>query len=412
MDNSLLYSVGTARGGTNLLNLILNVNDDVHLSQDPMLSLFKSFRNSLITSTQDIYLNSNSRDPLDSYYLPLDEYYYFSDKLRVMKMIQEANLDVKFNQSEIDSLRDSLANRMKLSSPLLIEHLNLLNGETYKELLLSAQKIMAKAWGTEGIKWQGFNENWAGEFIRPIANSFEDAKFIILVRDVRSAISSHINLVKHQSLNKLYQYDKDINMIAGLLSFCRCWRKQVAFMHHYKAAEFSDRVFLMRYEDLVTKSEEEVRRICTFLDINFSSEMLNTENFIAPDGGQWLPNSNHSGVPKKGIYSSTIDKWKSELDPKIISLIEFICGPELLALGYSVNNNFINFPSDAFEMHEFDHKNTKGWRTDNLNPTMDFGFELLRRKLLSERTRNKDLIEKCFLFHESYEALFSDSKER
>tara|TARA_B100000700_G_C14498816_1_gene603058 strand:- start:186 stop:608 length:423 start_codon:yes stop_codon:yes gene_type:complete len=140
--------------------------------------------------------------------------------------------------------------------------------------------------------------------------------------------------------------------------------------------------------------------------------MLNTENFIAPDGGQWLPNSNHSGVPKKGIYSSTIDKWKSELDPKIISLIEFICGPELLALGYSVNNNFINFPSDAFEMHEFDHKNTKGWRTDNLNPTMDFGFELLRRKLLSERTRNKDLIEKCFLFHESYEALFSDSKER
>jgi len=407
MNSSLLYSVGTARGGTNLLNLILNVNDDVHLSQDPMLSLFKSFRNNLITNAKDIHENVNSRDPLDNYYLPLDEYYYFSHKLNVMKMIQEANLDIDFNQSEIDSLRDSLANRMKLSSPLLIEHLNLLNGRTYKELLLSAQKIMAKAWGTEGIKWQGFNENWAGEFIRPIANSFEDAKFIILIRDVRSAISSHINLVKHQSLNRLYQYDKNTNMIAGLLSFCRCWRKQVAFLHHYKASEFSDRLFVMRYEDLVINSEEEIRNICSFLKIDFSSEMLNTENFIAPDGGQWLPNSNHSGVPKRGIYSSTIDKWKSNLNNEMISLIEFICGPELIALGYSVNNNFTNFPSDAFEMHDFDHKNTKGWRTDNFNPTMDFGFELLRRKLLIERTNNKDLIEKCFLFDESYKALFT-----
>ena len=69
MNSSLLYSVGTARGGTNLLNLILNVNDDVHLSQDPMLSLFKSFRNNLITNAKDIHENVNNLHKMVLYFV-------------------------------------------------------------------------------------------------------------------------------------------------------------------------------------------------------------------------------------------------------------------------------------------------------------------------------------------------------
>ena len=382
MDSSLIYSVGTARGGTNLLNLILNVNNQIHLSQDPMLSLFKSFRDALTGELGNVNINSNSKDPLEANYLPLDEYYYFDHKLDVMNLIQNSSLDITFNFKEAEILRNSLASRMKLSSPLLIEHLHLLEGKTYKELLNSAQMIMAKSWNTQGIKWQGFNENWAIEFIKPISKSFTDAKFLILIRDVRSAISSHINLVDHKSLNRLYQYEKDANMIAGILSFSRCWRKQVAFMNKYKSSELSEKIHVMKYEDLVTNSEEEVKKVCKFLEIDFSDNMLNTEKFIAPDGGKWLPNSNHDGVPKKGIYSSTIDKWKSNLPSEMISLIEFVCGPELESLGYRLENDFHSFPNDAFEFHTLDHNNTKGWRTDNFDPLMDFSFEVLRRSLL------------------------------
>ena len=72
MDSSLIYSVGTARGGTNLLNLILNVNDQIHLSQDPMLSLFKSYRDALIREMEHISKDKNSKDPLEINYQPLD----------------------------------------------------------------------------------------------------------------------------------------------------------------------------------------------------------------------------------------------------------------------------------------------------------------------------------------------------
>lgn len=396
--SSTLFASGTARGGTNLMDMILSVHPQIKVSQDPYLSLFKSYRRALVQTYK------NKRIMLED---PLYEYYYSAEQLEIMDLIQNSDLSIKFDETEMPELIESLRNRMILSSPRLIEHLGSLKGDTYKDLYNSAMNIIASGWGVGDIKWIGFNDNWAVEFFTPVAKTFPDSKFIILIRDVRACIASHVRLVEAEAINPLYQYEKDLSMIALTMSFARCWRKQIAFAKHYQSLEmFKDRLLVATYEQLVSNPEEIARRFCDLLDVNYIPEMINTGCFISPDGGPWLPNTNHGNVPRKGIYSNTVNRWKSTLPPDVISLIEFICGPELEMMGYQLENtNFRKFPNEAFNVHAKDHINCQGWRTDNKNPEMDFGYELLRRSSLKGNTTNTELIKKCFLFPELYKLL-------
>ena len=71
MSYNPLFISGTSRGGTNLAIMMLSVNPKVSLSQDPFLSLYKSFSNSVFLE------NGLKIKDLES---PIDEYYYFRKK--------------------------------------------------------------------------------------------------------------------------------------------------------------------------------------------------------------------------------------------------------------------------------------------------------------------------------------------
>jgi hypothetical protein len=399
----MIFCSGTARGGTNLLNLCLSVHPEIQVCQDPLLPFFKSFRaqildNALIASDAEKSLNS-----------PLDEYYYFESKLQVMDLIQEATLDIGFDQDSFPALRNELQSRMSFSSPKLIPYLGDLTGASYSDVFRSAIDIMETAWGKSGIEFPGFNDNWAIEFFRPVATTFPDAKFIALIRDVRSSVASHIRLVEHKSENPLYQYEKSAEMVALTMSFVRSWRKQVSFIAHYQASEFADRFYWLRYEDLVTRPDLEIERVCDFLGVEFKENMVDTTQFVSPDGNKWLPNSNHVGVPREGIYSSTVDRWRSSLAPEAVELIEFIAGPDLVCCGYplSKENHLKRFPLDAFNYHCHDSENCSGWRTDNMNSEIDFGLELMRESYLTDRLLDRRLDRELFLHYEMADLLRS-----
>ena len=82
-----LFASGTARGGTNLMTMMLSVHPQISLSQDPYIPLFRSFRNAIVSASADAGLLEGF-DPEG----PLDEYYYFDQKLAVMRMVQDADL--------------------------------------------------------------------------------------------------------------------------------------------------------------------------------------------------------------------------------------------------------------------------------------------------------------------------------
>jgi hypothetical protein len=400
-----LFVSGTARGGTNLAIMIASVHPEVALVQDPYLALLKSFRNAVVTA------NGAAGFDLQS---PLDEYYYFDAKLAVMKRIQEADMDVPFDPAERAPLLATLAARMKLSAPLLIPHLDRIDGRTYRELMENGLRTIGRAWGKPDATWLGFNDNWAIEFFGPLARTFPDARFLAIVRDGRSAVASHVRIMEAQHKNPLYTYKKDPSMVALTLSFVRCWRKQVAFTRHYQQT-LKDRLFVLSYERLVQDPERETRRLCAFLGIDYRPAMIDSSNFIAGDGNVWIPNSNQEGAPQGGIYSTTIDRWKQSMSPDMIDLAEFVAGPDLAFAGYELTRRFEEgLPWGAYERHAEQHRQWIGggfgWRTDNRNPDVDFALELLRRNCLTQRTDDGALVERCFLFPEVYDDLMAGAR--
>lgn len=396
-----LFVAGTARGGTNLAIMIASVHPEVALVQDPYLALLKSFRNAVGKgAVGDFDLQS-----------PLDEYYYSDEKLRVMQQVQNATLDVPFDPAERDPLLATLAARMKLSAPALIPRLGQLRGRTYRELMEAGLRLIGLARNKPDAEWIGFNDNWAIEFFGPLARTFPDARFVAIVRDGRSAVASHVRIMEAKHRNPLYTYKKDPSMIAMTLSFVRCWRKHVAFAHHYQKT-LGDRLFVLRYERLVQQPAAETERLCSFLAIDYRPEMIDASQFIAGDGKVWIPNSNHENAPEGGIYASTVDRWKQTMPSDMADLVEFVAGPDLAFAGYARSRDWDDgMPWGAYRRHADEHRKWIGggfgWRTDNRDPDLDFSFELLRRQCLKRQVDDPALIERCFLFPEVYESIMS-----
>jgi hypothetical protein len=392
---------GTARGGTNLIVMAASVHPSVSLVQDPYLGLYKRLRASTRRAAR-----TDDREAMDA---PLDEYYFFDRRLEAMDLIQAASLDIEFDQSFRESLILELKARMGLSAPLLIPHVDGLQGRTYREMFESAIDLIARARPAPDLKWVGFNDNWTAEFFRPLARAFPEARFVLIVRDVRAAVASHLRLVEAKHINPLYQYDKKKSMIAMTLSFVRCWRKQVAFACDYATApDMQGRVCLMTYEGFVEDPEEKMRALCRFLDIDYRDEMIDTSCFISGDGNPWLPNSNHGDVPATGIYADTVDRWRTSLPKSVLELVELVAGPDLRALGYSVDeaDGSPAAVARAFDRHSQELRDWEGgsfgWRTDNDNAEIDIGLELLRRQLLATQHADPSLVRRCFLFERAY----------
>ncbi len=386
-----LFSVGTARGGTNLLARMLSVHAEISVAADPYLPLFRSLRNGILRSAGDPWVQWAV--PPDSV---LDDYYFSRKKWAALDVIQKATLGVPFQESERPALLQALAARAQLSSSHVVPHLGGLRGSSYEDLFRSALEILEMA-GGGGRSWVGFNENWAVEFLPALAASFPEAKFLILLRDPRGAIASALK-------------EPDRKKVPHVISFARHWRKAVALMIKYRNQDlFQDRLQLIRYEDLVQEPERCARQACSFLGVRFEPGMLDTERYRAAGGGPWTGNS-HQGGPASGIYTSSVRAWEKSLPPEAVELIEFICDPDMRLLGYEPVNRSVEEGSlgqGGLEFAERDARECRGWRSDLGEVERDIAHELLRRWLVQDGVAPPDpwWIRTCFLEGHLFEKL-------
>ena len=372
---------------------LLSVNEEINLASDPYIPLFRQFRNAVIERSNDPEVVA-ALDPNT----PLDDYYFSPIKHRTMLEIQESSLEIPYDQSQHADLLQALERRTSLGSGDLVPFLSKLTGETFLELFRNSLRIIGTARQAESCTWVGFNENWAVDFFVPLAKGFPEARFMIVLRDPRAAIASGLRV-------------DDGSKVPHLMSFVRCWRKYVAFVQHLKTNPvISERLFVINYEDLTLDPEKWARKMSDFLEVKFHPAMLDPNNFTGADGGQWQGNS-HYGNPTGGIYSSSIDAWKSHLPRDIIETIELICGHDMALLGYdTMEYSGDSFPSkDALRFLADDSAQCQGWRTDFGDIERDVGSEMFRNAIIVNDPGNTDddLIGRCFLFKEAYLALMA-----
>ena len=160
---------------------------------------------------------------------------------------------------------------------------------------------------------------------------YPDAKIIVCVRDVRAFLLSYKGKWKvtgdaHvERLKKLYH-----PVITSLL-----WKASMKLLPALKEKVPTGNLAIVKYEDLVTAPDETIRRVCDVIEENFEPEMLNVATHNSS-------NASSTG----GIFSTSVDRWKTDLKPEEITISQMLCKKQLHDLGY----NFVLSNSSVYKL--------------------------------------------------------------
>lgn len=376
---NLLYTAGTARGGTNFRTLILNNHSKISMSIDPFIPLFHFYKRALLINTGNKSLLENSFSNV------IDDYYFDRNKLSVMKAIQEANPDIPFDLSKVEELKTKMISRMSLASANLIPHINKIFAPTFKEVFHNI-KILIGSLTKKELEWVGFNDNWTLEFFPLIAKLFPKAKFIIHLRDPRAVIYSSEFA------------EPDPSKRPTIMSFARHLRKYMAFTIFFKNSNsLKDRILITHYEAFVKNSEIEAKKVLKFLGLNYESQMTDIGLFKKANGELW-PTS-------KEIYKTSPDIWEREMPIEMAELTEFICSPDMNLFGYypKYYENAKGLSEKSYQYAINNFNNCIGWRTDFKEFSKTIGTEFNRKRILNSSCKfSINEIEENFLFMEMY----------
>ena len=233
----------------------------------------------------------------------------------------------------------------------------------------------------------------------PLAKTFKNSKFIVIIRDPRAVIGAHINIKK-----------KYKSRIANALSYIKCWRKMIALTIYYKSLKiFKNRLFVVVHEDLVKNPKKVCKKLCNFLNVKFENQMLDTTKYLDPATGKiWMGNSTFEKTTF-GFSKKRTTRWKKKLSYSQIKAIEFIAYHEMKLLNYKFykNENIAELKNGLSFLINDDTKKRK-WRTGATNRTeQNYGVEFFRNYLFDVNSvvKDKSLLRRLFLFEEVYKKI-------
>jgi len=147
-----------------------------------------------------------------------------------------------------------------------------------------------------------------------------EIKVVGLVRNPMSVISSWIKAPKEfrkgEDWNELeewrYAEKKNLNKPEEFFGYGK-W-KEVTLLFEKLKHEYPDRFYLLKYGELLNKTQEKVAKLFTFCGMILTKQTI---DFINDSSTTDKSNDAYSVYRKK----QTDDKWKSELNPEIARLI-------------------------------------------------------------------------------------------
>ena len=171
----------------------------------------------------------------------------------------------------------------------------------------------------EGKQRAFVKENRAWTFLPYILASFPDARFVYLVRDPRDmALSWKLSPNHPGQVNR------------GAAIWQRDQRESIA---SYGQLAESGRIQLLRYEDLLADPEEQLSRLCKFLDLGWTPEMLDFHT--RPSTVENSRRLRDWANLEKPLLTANSSKYRSGLSELEIRTVEAVCRKEMEFLGYA-----------------------------------------------------------------------------
>lgn len=164
---------------------------------------------------------------------------------------------------------------------------------------------------------------------------FPGCRIIHTFRDPRAIFASHLRQLqrsrwgpKQALLRFLPERVADAILTPYQLAHTTWrWRDAVRLHRKYEAL-LGDRYMMVRFEDLVTQPEAEVRRMCQFLSIPFQQPMLEDVDMV----GSGFHAERHVGA---GLDPSAAGRWRSHVHPLVRTWFSMVFRHALRDFGYS-----------------------------------------------------------------------------
>jgi hypothetical protein len=323
-EPTYIFVTGMFRSGTTLVARMLNAHQQIAFASDPFAPVFKAFRNAAARA------NGIAID-LDA---PLDDYYFYPQKQLLREAVESADPHLSLQGWPLETFRQRIAAGASRFSARICERLDLLDLSSFTAAIRSGLSCVKAAYGDAATQAVGFKEVWTGEFMPSILKEFPEARVIYLVRDPRAVCAS-----KNVHAER-YPW----------LFLVRQWRKLATIGWHLERhPDWSSRLLLLRYEDLIREPEEVVRGISDFLGLPFSPTLLDPSLFTDGSGETWVQNSSYF---KNGrtYEQRSIDKWRDVLADSELQFVEAACYWEMRLFGYTVERFNPAAPDPAWFM--------------------------------------------------------------
>lgn len=161
-----------------------------------------------------------------------------------------------------------------------------------------------------------------------IMEMFPEAQFIHMVRDPRAGVAS----MKRASF---FPDDVVLNAL-GRRKYMTAGR---AILEKHVPPESR---ILLQYEDLVTRPDEVIKKLCTFLKEEYEPGMLqfhqSARQFMKEEAV-----SSFNAAATRPVSSEGIEKWKSQLSSYEVALIERICEEEMKEFNYESTRSSLSW---------------------------------------------------------------------
>lgn len=170
--------------------------------------------------------------------------------------------------------------------------------------------------------------------IDEIMDLMPEAKVLCMVRDPRAVVASYRDWRYRGGHNEgddedykqaIAKEEMRTRQSYHIVIATIMWKAAIGAARKAMRIHGPDRVRIVKYEDVVADPEGQLKAICNWIGIPFTSEILE------------IPLHNSSSQDYSagtGVSAAPQDRWKSVLSPREIAVIEHVAGENLKTLGY------------------------------------------------------------------------------
>lgn len=155
--------------------------------------------------------------------------------------------------------------------------------------------------------------------IEQCLNLFPSAKLVLLVRDPHATVLSRYHHYYGESrISRVQRSSKALARWYHILSDSTIVHESLLLAHRLHKRYGPDRMMIVRYEDLLLRTENRMRCICDFLEISFDPIMLHPTVLGKPTG----VSSARSVVRADKVDGTKAWKWKEEIPPLLALIVD------------------------------------------------------------------------------------------